>query len=286
MTAEIEVRTVSGPGQAVRRSWKVFSRALRQFSERLREPQFWQVQALVLLATAPHYAIESSGEAFPTLESWQLNSPAISLYIVPLLYAALNYSWEGAVLTALWATALTSPSLWYWDRSGTHWATEMGQLLVVLPVGLLVAWRVSLEAVLRRRAETTSTRLALLNEIGERLSRTLDVERQLPGVLRRLLTGLSLQSAWLVLEPESEDGERTVILEGRPVTPLGLHARVAAEQETVVVDDQTAVIPLMGEGGLLGSLGAVVAETETLADEQMELLATAEFPSNPRRNEP
>ncbi len=279
MTAEIEVRTASGLSRTGWKFWKFVSLTARRFPERLREPRFWQVQALVLLATAPHYAIESSGEAFPTLESWQLNSLAISLYILPLLYAALNYSWEGAVLTALWAAALTSPSLWYWDRSSSHWITEMGQLLVVLPVGLLVAWRVSLETIQRRRAETTSARLALLNEIGERLSQTLEVEQQLPDVLWRLYSGLAVQAIWLVLEAESEDGEPTVLVEGQPVMPLGLLADgiTGAEllsQAASTTDDSVVVIPLTGEGVSLGVLGAMAAAGETLADGQIDLLST------------
>jgi hypothetical protein len=132
--------------------WASVIHLARRTPYRFRERRFWYVQALVLLATVPHYAIENSGEVFPTLEEWQLNSLAITLYILPLLYAALNYSWEGALLTGLWAAALTSPSIWYWGRTETHWVTEIGQLMVVLPVGILVAWRVDLEAMLRRRA--------------------------------------------------------------------------------------------------------------------------------------
>ena len=145
--------------------WERMIHLVRHTPHRFRERRFWYVQALVVLATAPHYAIESSGELFPTLENWQLNSLAISLYILPLLYAALNYSWEGAVLTALWAAILTSPSLWFWERSETHWVTEIGQLMVVLPVGILVAWRVDLETKQRLRAERTSASLRLLNEV-------------------------------------------------------------------------------------------------------------------------
>ncbi len=76
--------------------------------------------------------------------------------------------------------------------------------MITLPVGILVAWRVDLEMKQRLRAEKTSASLGLLNEVGESLSHTLDVEQQLPHVLRRLLSGLSLESVWLCLEPESD----------------------------------------------------------------------------------
>lgn len=261
--------------------WRSLSLALRRFPQRVREGRFWRVQALVLVATVPHYAIESSGGLFPAPEGWHFNTLVIALYILPLLYAALNYSWEGAVLTALWVGALTLPSLWYWGLTGTHWATDMGQLTVVLPVGLLVAWRVGLETTQRRRAEATSARLAVLNEIGESLGRTMDVEQQLPGVLRRLLNGFSLEAVWLCLEPESGDEPVSVIAEAKDTAHAlwaararDLHQRVASSAETLTLDDRTTVIPLVGEGGALGSLGAVGLAGEPLADEQLDLLAT------------
>jgi signal transduction histidine kinase len=123
--------------------------------------------------------------------------------------------------------------------------------------------------------------LALLNEIGERLSHTLDVEQQLPGLLRRLLTGLSLQSVWLWLEAESEDTSAVLLTEvADPRLPFAvahaqaLHKHIASSQENIAVDGRTAVIPLLGEGGLLGSLGAMVAPGETISDEQIDLLNT------------
>jgi len=251
---------------------------IRRFPRRLRERQFWQIQALVLIATAPHYIIETLGFTNP-FET--LHGLVITLYIVPLLYAALSYGWEGAVLTGLWAAFLTSPSAWIWHRSEYHWFTELGQLAVTLPVGILVAWRVDLETKQRLRAEKTSASLRLLNEVGEVLSHTLEVEQQLPRVLRRLLSGLSLESVWLHLEPDSNGAGPLIITEVsdprlRPPTELAhdLHRSVALEQTGATVDSRTVAVPLLGETGLLGSLGATAAAGETLTDEQVELLTT------------
>lgn len=245
---------------------------------RLRERRFWQVQALVLLATAPHYAIEASG-AITTFEDWQLNSLAISIYILPLLYAALNYSWEGAVLTAVWAATLTSPSIWLWEREPSHWVTEIGQLVVVLPIGLLVAWRVDLETKQRQRAEKTSASLSLLNEIGDELSHTMEAEAQIPEILRKLLSGLPLKVAWVYLEPEHDSDPPTLILEalsGQTIlsNPQAhtLHSRAKDTQEPFVESDNV-VIPLLSEDGPLGSLGAVLQARE-LTEEHMEVLTT------------
>jgi signal transduction histidine kinase len=232
----------------------------------------------VVLATAPLYVMESS-EHIETFESWQLNSLAINLCILPLLYAALNYSWEGAILTGLWAAALTSPSIWLWDRSTAHYLTEIGPLMVVLPVGLLVAWRVDIEARQRRRAEKASASLSLLNQIGEALGHTLEAEAQVPIILRKLISDMPLESAWLYLEADRESGQRLLIERpdesGRVQArlPEDLHRRIEAAEATQVSEDSIAV-PLSTEDRLLGSLGATVSTGSGPTDEQIEVLAT------------
>jgi len=163
VTAEIEGRTNSGLGRVGWESWKFLSLAARRFPQRIRERRFWHVQAMMIGATLPHYAVELAGltEPFDTFRGL-----AITLYVIPLLYAAINYGWEGALLTAVQAALMMSPSMAIWHRQSFHWLADLGQLAVTLPVGLLVAWRIDKESVLRQKAETTSARLALLNRIG------------------------------------------------------------------------------------------------------------------------
>jgi signal transduction histidine kinase len=250
----------------------------RNLPQRFREPRFWHVQALVALATVPHYFIDSS-EQFTVFDQWQLNSLVISLYLLPLLYAALNYSWEGAVLTGLWVAALTSPSIWYWGRGESHYLTEIGQLVVTLPVGLLVAWRVDIEAKHRRRAEKASASLSLLNQTGEALSKGLEAEEQVPLVLRTLLSGLPLDSSWLCLDtdPQCELSVNIVLSdEGGSLTerlPRELHRRTAATRVPQVQEGYIAV-PLLTEDRLFGSLGAAMSGGSSPTDEQTEVLAT------------
>ena len=278
MTAELERRTAGSPAGVGWELRQLIWTPVSRIPQRLRDRRFWHVQAMVAAATLPHYVIEAAGFTNP-FETF--HGLAITLYVIPLLYAAINYGWEGAILTGLWAAALTSPSTWVWHRSGYHWFAEMGQLAITLPVGLLVAWRVEKEAVQRRRAEMISARLALLNEIGERLSHTLEVEQQIPGVLQRLLRGLSLESAWLWLEPASEDTLPTVLAElSDPHVPSPktqahiLHARVASSRDSTVVEGRAMALLLLGESGVLGSLGAMVAPGETFSAEQSDLLST------------
>ncbi len=258
--------------------WQLLTDPIRHVPQRIREPRFWHIQALVAIATVPHYLIESLGYTNPAGNEHGL---AITLYILPLLYAALSFGWEGAILTALWAAFLTSPSTWIWHRSGLHWFTELGQLMVTLPVGILVAWRVDLEAKQRRRAEETSASLRLLNDIGEILSHTLEVEQQIPHVLRRVLSGLSLESVWLCLEPESPGSGLLTMAEvahsqapSPTVLVQDLHRRLKANPELAILDSRTVAVPLSGEAGIIGSLGATAAKGQLFSGEEVELLTT------------
>jgi signal transduction histidine kinase len=96
-----------------------------------------------------------------------------------------------------------------------------------------------------------------------------------------LLAGLGLESVWLCLESDTEDALPTMLVEvsgPRIPSPADrareLHSHLASSPESTVVDDRTVAMPLMAEGGLLGSLGAAVSARETLADDQIDLLTT------------
>jgi signal transduction histidine kinase len=252
---------------------------LRRLPDRLRDGRFWRIQAMVVGATVPHYLIETVGFTNP-FETF--HGLAITLYVVPLLYAALVFGWEGAILTAIWIMVLTSPSMWEWHRGEYHWLAEVGQLVITLPAGIMVAWRVDLESKQRQRAEQTSASLGLLNEIGERLSHTLDVEQALPGVVQLLLNGLPVQSVWLCLDPESPGAERRVIAERRADAPLdvepptdGLHRLAIETGEPVTLGERLVVVPLIGEEGTIGSLGAAAPAGAMLGDDEAKLLTTA-----------
>ena len=127
-------------------------RMIGRFPQRIRERRFWEVQFLLIAAASPHYILEILGHRNPAETAHDL---AITLYILPLLYAALAYGWEGAVFTGIWSAALTSPSIWIWHRGGFHWIAELAQIGVTLAVGIVVASRVDLETKQRQRAESS-----------------------------------------------------------------------------------------------------------------------------------
>ena len=131
---------------------------LQSLRRRLSEPRFWLVQVMVATITVVHYVVET----FPVDDSISVvhHIPVI-LYLLPVVYASLYYGWEGGVWTAVWCGLLTVPSMVISHRADYHWAGEMGQVGVTLTVGVVLAWRVKLEAEQRQRAERTSQELTL-----------------------------------------------------------------------------------------------------------------------------
>src|SRR3990170_1767949 len=183
--------------------------AVRGLPQRFRDRRFWAVQALVLMITALHWELEAT-EFLGEHEA--LSFVPVSFYFIPIVYAGLNFGMEGALPTALWSAALALPNVFVW-HSGLQRLGEFVQLAIMVSVAIVVARRVDEETKQRRRAEETSASLKLLNEIGESLSHTLEVEQQIPHVLRQLLFGLPLDSVWIVLEPSSEGGSPTTMIE-------------------------------------------------------------------------
>ncbi|MDO8615254.1 MAG: sensor histidine kinase [Dehalococcoidia bacterium] len=263
------------PVRAARSS--IVAGAVRRVPQRLRERRFWVVQALVLLITALHWVLEST-EALGEHEA--LSFVPVSFYFIPIVYAGLNFGMEGALPTALWSAALALPNVFAW-HAGLQRFGELLQLAIMVSIAIVVARRVDEETTQRRRAEKTSADLKLLNEVGETLSNTLEVEQQLPQVVRSLLLGLSLESVWLCLEPESHrPGSLTTVEASTPGAPSptdlaqDLHRRLESGQGPLLVDDRSVVVPLLGEKGMLGSLGAKAAEDGGIAGGPLDLLTT------------
>lgn len=258
---------------STRFGWQDIGAAVRRVPQRLQDRRFWYVQLLMLAATLGHYAAELTGYSSETIHGL-----AVSLYLLPLLYAALNFSWEGAVLTAVWGIVLTSPSIWIWHHDGFHWFGEVAQLVVLTLVGLVVASKVELETKQRLRAEKTTAELGLLNEIGAMLIYTFEIEHELSQVLCRLVAGLPARSAWLCLTPEVEGG--SPLLLQQPAAPpaketiLDFDRQLQKRHTSTVVDGDLVAVRLLGEHRMLGSLGAAAAAPGGFNAEQVRLLST------------
>ncbi len=242
------------------RAWRAARRMLRHLLVHMRDRRFWVIQAMVIGATSAHYAIEMLGDTDP---AGPLHAIALTALIVPLVYAALNFGSEGAVLTAIWSALLALPALWVWHEQHAHWVIEIAHLGIILPIGVVVAWRVDRETTQRRRAEQTSASLALLNDVAETLAEGLEIEAQIPAVLDRLVAGLDLRSLTLALAPGIAGG-------GQASFAAHPAATVAAEPP-----GETIAIVLAGKTGRLGTLTARTRGAAVGAEQQHVLSAAA-----------
>jgi len=137
----------------------------RRFWERLHDRRFWLVQLLVLAIAAAHTTIEAKGELQDTHDLY-----LVPLYFIPVLYAALNFGFEGALSTGLWCCLLSAPNIIVL-HNGAERLGILVQLAFLAPLGSMVAIRVDKERRAKLAAEDANRRLAevqasLKNYIG------------------------------------------------------------------------------------------------------------------------
>jgi signal transduction histidine kinase len=166
----------------------------RNAPQRLRERPFWIIQAGVLSVTALHLLAELWGEGLVEGVHPALHHVPVILYLAPIAYASLRYGIEGAFLTGVWAAVLTVPNVVIFHPHDLEWLTELIYVAVVVAAGITMAVPVERERRQRRRAEATSRRLTLLNEIAT-LTLTADLQHTLDGTLASLVAVLDLEAA-------------------------------------------------------------------------------------------
>jgi PAS domain S-box-containing protein len=125
------------------------------YRPRFRSWHFWAVQGLVIGIAAIHDIIEVGGY-LPRLG--MLYFIPISLFFVPVVYAALNFGFAGSIATALWATIITIPNFILWHH-GLEKLGVMFQMVIVVTVAVFVGQRVDRETGARRRAEAAGDAL-------------------------------------------------------------------------------------------------------------------------------
>jgi PAS domain S-box-containing protein len=114
-----------------------------------RNKHFWIVQGLVLGIAALHDIIEAEG-FLPHLGA--LYFVPISLFFIPVVYAAVYFGFAGAFATVLWATTLTIPNWVFWHHGLERWG-DIFEMFVLNSLALFVGWRVDLERRNRQQAE-------------------------------------------------------------------------------------------------------------------------------------
>lgn len=128
--------------------WPVLTAGIREWWPPIERREFWAVQLLVLLIAGGHFAFEVlTGET-----EGALSYIPTSLFLVPVVYAALNFGLHGSLPTALWSAAVTIPNVAFFHHGGDRLG-EIWQLGVVVTVAVFVGWRVDSEKRARRHAE-------------------------------------------------------------------------------------------------------------------------------------
>jgi len=113
----------------------------------VRDRRFWVVQALVLGIAAGHELADVTNFISP------LGIPGfatVALFLIPIVYAALNFGLTGSFATALWVTLLSLPDFFVINEADHHWIDGI-QLAIIDSVAIFVGQRVERERLATRR---------------------------------------------------------------------------------------------------------------------------------------
>jgi PAS domain S-box-containing protein len=131
-----------------RRLGAVLGRSLRP---PIGDARFWLIQSLVIVIAAAFWAAVLSG-------GWRLSifwgGELLGLFLLPVVYAALNFGLAGALATAVWVSVLSLPSVPLAASPERAWSTVV-EVVLFAAVALFVGDRVEREIILRRDAEAS-----------------------------------------------------------------------------------------------------------------------------------
>ncbi len=154
------LRTLSSSGvwpvAAARARLRSLSAAAREFATafrgRLADRRFWIIQAMVAGVTAFHGSLE----IFEQATARELGNSYVVLmygvYLLPIVYASLNFGREGAIPTAVWSAMLTVPNIVLMHQ-GTDRLVEAAQHLTMIALAIVIATRVDREVAARKQAQ-------------------------------------------------------------------------------------------------------------------------------------
>jgi signal transduction histidine kinase len=138
---------------------KDFGRLLdRALHPPLRDLRFWVVQVLVFAIAFLVWEAGHSDQLAFGIPSYV----PVSLFVVPVVYAALNFGLAGSLATAGWTILLGS--LLLEPTSHLYLWAEVTQFLIVVFVSIFVGDRVEREVLARQRAERAQAALRQLFE--------------------------------------------------------------------------------------------------------------------------
>lgn len=120
--------------------------------------RFWGVQGLVVLTVGIFATVstrcDSSGEP------QALCLLPITLFFIPLTYAAVTFGFAGSLVTAVWCVLLSLPVIAFENR-GEQRLLAAVQLAAITAVALFVGNRIDRETRTRRQAQSAELRLCL-----------------------------------------------------------------------------------------------------------------------------
>ena len=250
---------------------------VRSLGVPIRDPRFWVIQALVLAIDVAHTLLENAELLVGDSELYLLS---VSVFLIPVVYAALSFGLRGAVPTALWALILSLPEI-----SAHDWTIRVGiltQFAIVLAIAIIVALRVDREKAAARAFEQANRQLSRLNATASTVAGSLDLNHVLLGTLRAKLDPQKQQVAWIRLAGNDNFPERTDIdAAGMPV-PAGLDAQqedltaAACLTGELQSDDpartaaHTVVAALKSDGRTVGALG-LTQRVETISPDEYQV---------------
>jgi two-component system NarL family sensor kinase len=233
----------------------------------LRDWRFWLIQTFVILIAAGYWAAVFSGR-------WQLSvfwaGELLALFLLPVVYAALNFGLAGAMATAVWASVLSLPSVPL-AASAERASSIVVGVAVFVAVATFVGDRVERETILRREKDAYAAHVVRAQEEERaRIAQELhDEPLQTVVHLYRLLDRLSTAPA-----NGPADDVRHGLDEAR-----GVAERIAGELRRLARGLRPASLEDLG---LVTALERLVEESEAHA----ALSARLEVKGQPRRLDP
>lgn len=125
------------------------------YRPRFKDRHFWAVQGLVIGIAVIHDVIEFSGYLH---NLGMLYFVPISLFFIPIVYAALNFGFSGSIATVLWTLIITIPNWVFWHQGSERWGVIL-QMGILFVVAAFVGQRVDRERSARQQAEAAGAAL-------------------------------------------------------------------------------------------------------------------------------
>jgi two-component system, NarL family, sensor histidine kinase DegS len=196
----------------------------------IRDPRFWLVQGLVVAIALGHELADATNFIAPTGIP---GFATVALFLVPIVYAALNFGLTGSFATAAWVTLLTLPDFFVIDEADHHWIDGI-QLVIIDSVAIFVGQRVERERLAaRRESERMSAYAANILQAQEDERREIGQEihdeplQDLIQLYRRVGDAPDGESSSIVAELRSKEGVLAASIKklreiARGLRPVGL----------------------------------------------------------------